>query len=61
MPDLTPNELKRLERLMKECRTQLRTLPKDDALRCQVGRVLRAASVRADKLRNKARREEEAT
>lgn len=41
MKTLTPVELEQLERLMRECKALLRSLPKDDPDRCQIGRALR--------------------
>jgi hypothetical protein len=47
MQPLTPTEYRRLVNLMRECKALLRSLPKSDPYRCQIGRTLREAERRA--------------
>jgi hypothetical protein len=57
--NLTPAEYQRLVNLMRDCKALLRSLPKDDPDRCQIGRVLRLAERRARVLQIEQRKKEE--
>jgi hypothetical protein len=55
--NLTPAEYQRLVNLMRDCKALLRSLPKDDPDRCQIGRTLRIAERRARVLQQRKKEE----